>query len=316
MMDTFICLFLHKELFTYSMINENRLRNWVLPLAIGLGLLFHNYLYSFYFITPYLLFGMMFFTCSKISMSQIKLKPVHFWLLLVQIAGGCGLYLLIRGYNEAVAQGLMICVFTPVALASPVIGGLLGGNVALMTSYVLLSNAAAAVLAPLFFSLIGADTGHPLISSFVHIMQRTTFLLVVPILISWLMSRFTPKSHQVVKKMGLVSFYLWALCMMVLIGSTFHSVFSQTGSTRLNEIIMISGALFLCILQFYYGKRLGIRYGDMVAGRQLMGQKNTGIGIWLTISFLDPLASVAPAAYIIWQNVMNSIELWKDSKKR
>ncbi|HZK04196.1 MAG TPA: transporter [Bacteroidaceae bacterium] len=298
------------------MINENRLRTWVLPLAIGLGLFFHNQLFSYYFVTPYLLFGMMFFTCSKISVSNIKFKPIHFWLLMAQIVGGCTIYFMVRGYNEAVAQGLMMCVFTPVALASPVVGGLLGGNITLMTTYVLISNVIAAVLAPILFSIIGANSGYPIISSFIHIIQRTTFLLIVPMLISLLMRRFTPKTHKVVLKMGPASFYLWALCMMVLIGSTFHSLFSQTGSTKKHEIIMVLGALLLCILQFFFGKKLGIRYGDMVAGRQLMGQKNTGIGIWLTISFLDPLASVAPAAYIIWQNIMNSVEIWRGSSKR
>ena len=28
-------------------------------------------------------------------------------------------------------------------------------------------------------------------------------------------------------------------------------------------------------------------------------------------TWLDPLASVAPAAYVVWQNIVNSIQLWR-----
>ena len=95
------------------------------------GLLFHDFLSSYRFLVPYLLFGMMFFTCSKISVKDVKLHPMHGILLLFQILVGVAVYLVLRPINEELAQGLMICVFAPVATASPVVGGLLGANVTL-----------------------------------------------------------------------------------------------------------------------------------------------------------------------------------------
>lgn len=298
------------------MISEKKLRSYTLPVAIAAGLLFHDFLSSYRFLVPFLLFGMMFFTCSKISVKDVKLHPMHGILLLFQILVGVAVYLVLRPVNEELAQGLMICVFAPVATASPVVGGLLGANVTVMTTYVLISNVVVALLAPLFFSIIMPDSGVTFFTSFLHISKSTLMLLILPIVISLLIKKYTPKGFEVVKRLQPVSFYLWAVCMMVLIGSTIHTIMIQENSNYLLELIMIVGALLICIVQFSLGRKLGTKYGDMVAGRQMMGQKNTGIAIWLAMAYLTPMSTVAPTAYIIWQNLMNSYEIWKDSRKK
>lgn len=298
------------------MISEKKLRSYTLPVAIAAGLLFHDFLSSYRFLVPYLLFGMMFFTCSKISVKDVKLHPMHGILLLFQILVGVAVYLVLRPINEELAQGLMICVFAPVATASPVVGGLLGANVTVMTTYVLISNVVVALLAPLFFSIIMPDSGVTFFTSFLHISKSTLMLLILPIVISLLIKKYTPKGFEVVKRLQPVSFYLWAVCMMVLIGSTIHTIMIQENSNYLLELIMIVGALLICIVQFSLGRKLGTKYGDMIAGRQMMGQKNTGIAIWLAMAYLTPMSTVAPTAYIIWQNLMNSYEIWKDSRKK
>ena len=257
---------------------------------------------------------MMFFTCSGISVTQMRVKPIHILLLCFQVFAGAGIYFLLRGVNDTLAQGLMICIFTPVATASPVVGAILGANVTLMTVYVLLSNVTAAILAPVLFTYINPGSDIPFWVSFLHIMKKTLMLLVLPLLVSWFMERWTPRVHLKVRKVKSVSFYLWALCMMILIGSTIHSVVTDVNADTTLYLMMALGSLVLCLLLFSAGRLLGIHYGDLVAGRQMMGQKNTGIGVWMTISFLDPVASVAPAAYIVWQNLINSYEIAKGRK--
>ena len=75
------------------------------------------------------------------------------------------------------------------------------------------------------------------------------------------------------------------------------------------ELIMAAMAGALCIGQFAIGRWWGKRCGDKVAGGQSVGQKNTLLAILLAQSYLHPLSSVAPAAYIVWQNIINSIQL-------
>ena len=48
---------------------------------------------------------------------------------------------------------------------------------------------------------------------------------------------------------------------------------------------------------------------SQITAGQAFGQKNTTLAIWMAQAYLVPVASMAPAAYIIWQNLFNSIQL-------
>ena len=45
-----------------------------------------------------------------------------------------------------------------------------------------------------------------------------------------------------------------------------------------------------------------------------MGQKNTGVGIWLVLTYLNHIAAISPCAYVVWQNTLNSWQLWCKDK--
>ena len=44
-------------------------------------------------------------------------------------------------------------------------------------------------------------------------------------------------------------------------------------------------------------------------------RKNTVLAVWMAQSFLNPLSSIAPTAYIVWQNFVNSYQIWKKDRK-
>jgi BASS family bile acid:Na+ symporter len=73
------------------------------------------------------------------------------------------------------------------------------------------------------------------------------------------------------------------------------------------------------LIQFVLGKFVGGFYDSTVNAGQALGQKNTAFAIWITYTYLNPVASVGPGCYILWQNTVNSIQLWlkrKDSGTR
>ncbi len=74
-------------------------------------------------------------------------------------------------------------------------------------------------------------------------------------------------------------------------------------------------ALGACLIQFKVGRMLGRRYGDPAAGGQSLGQKNTVLAVWMAQSFLDPISSIAPTAYIMWQNFVNSYQIYKKDRE-
>ena len=85
----------------------------------------------------------------KISLTRIRIKPLHLFLILIQIIGGLGIYTALSFYDPLVAQGIFICVLAPTATSAAVITGMLGGNVASLATFSLLSNLCVAVLSPL-----------------------------------------------------------------------------------------------------------------------------------------------------------------------
>ena len=62
------------------------------------------------------------------------------------------------------------------------------------------------------------------------------------------------------------------------------------------------------------GRLIGKKYGDIVAGVQAIGQKNTILAILMAQTFLNPLYSIVPAMDIICQNLFNSYQIWQKNR--
>ncbi|MDE6099907.1 MAG: transporter, partial [Paramuribaculum sp.] len=69
-------------------------------------------------------------------------------------------------------------------------------------------------------------------------------------------------------------------------------------------------AAVACAFQFIAGRVIGHFAGDPVSGAQGLGQKNTVLAIWMALTYLNPLSSIAPAAYVAFQNTVNSVQLY------
>ncbi|MDD3280695.1 MAG: transporter, partial [Bacteroidales bacterium] len=154
-----------------------RYRSYVLPFAILLGLFLHSYISRIAFIVPYLIGMMLFFTYSSIQVSKMHIHRFDIWLILFQLLASIGVYLIIKPCNLTMAEGALVTILTPTATSAVVIAVLLGGNLTTMGVYTLLSNLAVAVVAPLYFSLIGTDMQIPFFESFGLIIAKIAPLL-------------------------------------------------------------------------------------------------------------------------------------------
>ena len=110
---------------------------------------------------------------------------------------------------------------------------------------------------------------------------------------------------------SMLSFGLWLLSLIIIMGKITCFVIEGGVENARIEIILAAVALVICLAQFGVGHWLGRKYGETVAGAQALGQKNTIFAIWLSQSFLNPLACIAPTAYIVWQNLVNSYQIYK-----
>ena len=182
---------------------------------------------------------MLFITYSKLRLREIKFNKLHYWLLCVQYIGSIAVYLLLRPLNETLAQATMICILAPTATSAPVVVGILGGNVASTTAFTLLSNLLLALLGPVYLTIIGgASTDIPFITSFIFILKKVVPILVFPFLLALFIQKFSPKIHSKIKSMQIVSFYVWAIALTIVLANVTNLVMTKDHDGYIIEIMI------------------------------------------------------------------------------
>ena len=101
-----------------------------------------------------------------------------------------------------------------------------------------------------------------------------------------------------------------------MVGNAVSFVMREPAEAAVLMSALCAVSLLACVIQFAVGRAIGRRYGDPVSGSQSLGQKNTVLAVWLALSYLHPLASVAPAAYIAWHNLFNSLQIYLHDRRR
>lgn len=284
----------------------------MLPIAMLLGILFHSVIDRIQFIAPYLIFAMLLITFCRLKPSEFRITRLTVSVVGLQLTFGVGLYFALAPLNSDVAQGAMICALCPTATAAPVITAMLGGSISALVAISLLSNLSVALIAPPFFAYIGGEAAQHVSfgAEFLAIAGRLIPMILGSLILALLMGRATPALHRSLANRQALSFYLWALLLVVVVGRTV-SFAMQEPPARVPEMIVLAlTAGAICACQFIIGRKVGRRYGDPVAGAQGLMQKNTGLAIWMAVSYLNPICSIAPAAYIAWQNTINSVQIY------
>jgi BASS family bile acid:Na+ symporter len=318
------------------------IKNWTLPLSILTGALAHPWLWQLGDTLPYLIFAMLLLAFSSLSPRSIRLRPAHGWLLLAQTGGATAVYFLLLPFNTTLAQGAMITVLAPTAATSAVVTSLLGGNMGFLTTYMLLSYLALALLAPPLFSLVAPGVASS--PSFLLVCLRVIPVVIFPLLLAWALRRFCPKLHRQLSTLHQLSFYIWAFSLIIVTAQTLHILLQppplaypipplsgmhplppciplgmhrsvETSLPHPTLLLLLASLSFLfCIGQFLLGRYIGRLSGDPISAGQGLGQKNTILAIWLAQTYLAPLSFVAPAAYVLWQTLINALQLHRHKK--
>jgi len=300
----------------YAMIRQ-RIKPFMLPIAMLGGVLFHDFMDKVEFLAPYLIFVMLLITFCKVRPSEFKVTKLSWSLLAVQLIGSLAVYFAILPFNPDIAQGAFICVFCPTATAAPVITGMLGGSVPRLATFSIISNVSVAITAPVIFTMMGSGAGTHINfgDAVLTISSRVIPLLIIPLALAFILLYTVPKVHKAIATRQSLSFYIWAVSLFIVVGRAVSFVMSEP-SDKIGVMIYIaiaSGAV--CCGQFLAGRRIGRRCGDKIAGAQGLGQKNTVLAIWMALTYLNPISSVGPAAYVAWQNTINSWQLYRKAKR-
>lgn len=305
------------------------LKDWTLPVSMGIGAvtyLVFNYVpqldgTAVFFapvmeaILPLFMFLVLFVTFCKVDFH--KMRPVwwHLWvsifnLLFVGIVMVLILGLRLQSDKLVLMEALLMCIISPCATAAAVVTQKLGGSLEQMTTFTFLSNFLTVLLVPVCFPMIEKGADISFMAAFTKIFYQVVILLVVPMGLAYVVKHYMKGLHARIIAIRDLSFYLWGCSLMIVTGTTVKNIIHAEASIVLLSAIALLG-LLLCIIQFAVGRFIGHYFGRAQEAGQALGQKNTAFAIWLGITYLNPLSSVGPGCYILWQNIINSFEIWQ-----
>ncbi len=312
------------------------LRDWSLPIVMLAGVVMYLLYANIPFfrgtghiasaivsvLQPLLIFSMLFVTFCKVRLKELKPSRWHLWLLAFQLLPFAVISLSITFFPtmpvtvKVLLEAAMMCLVCPTATAAAVITAKLGGNSASLISYTIQINIAVALVAPLFLAFSHPMEEMSLGASFLLILAKVFPLLLCPLLCAELLRLLLPRVHgYIVTKGRNWPFYLWLVALSLAIAMTTRAI----AHSSLPFVVMAgiaAVALVCCLLQFYVGRRIGRRYGEVVAGGQALGQKNTVFAIWFAYTFLTPVTAIAGGFYSLWHNLVNTLQLLKYRKSR
>ena len=206
-------------------------------------------------------------------------------------------------------EAVLACTVAPTAAAAPVVAAKLGGNISTITTYTLISSLASTVMIPLFFPFLEQTVAVSFADAFCIILQKVSLVLLLPLVLGWLLQRFAKGFCRKLSEFPNLGFYIWAFTLSIMTGITIKNIiYSEAGSQLL---LMIALCTFLLSwIQFGMGRLIGRLLGERVNSGQALFQKNTALSIWVSYMYLHPVASIGAGFYVLWQNIINSIELW------
>ena len=217
-------------------------------------------------------------------------------------------------WQKLLLESLLTCIIGPAATAAPVVTAKIGGNINTMTAFVVLSSFVSALTIPAVFPLIERSAGLDFWSAFLIILQKLAIVLILPLALGWFMQHYAKRICAWIVSIPDLSFHLWAAQLSVTSGVTVRNIVHCDAALSLLLMIAIL-SLMLCFLLFAIGRYIGRHLGEKVNCGQASFQKNTALSIWVAYTYLSPMASVGAGCYVLWQNIINSIELWQYRNK-
>ena len=310
------------------------LKDWTLPVAIAVGTI--SYLTFRYVpqldalsnmlspvfdvIFPLFVFLTLFITFCKVDFHQMLPHRWHTGILVAQlllVAVNMGIIFCLEGYTEQVLlwEAVLTCIIGPSASAAPVVVGKLGGNISTMTTYTLISSLASALMIPLVFPILEPEAGVSFLAAFLVILEKVAIVLLLPLVLGWLMQHYVKRLCSRIAAQPDLSFYCWAISLSITTGITVKNIVNSSASLALLLLIALY-TFVLCFVQFGIGRFVGRHLGEEINAGQALFQKNTALSIWVAYMYLNPVASIGAGCYVLWQNIINSLELWQYRKTK
>lgn len=310
------------------------LKDWTLPSAIVTGTvlylvfanvkalegaaLFFNPIFDTIF--PFFMGMILFTTFCKVDFHKMRPEPWHWIITALQVVMTAAMAAIIlimglEGNNLIIAESILTCVIAPGAAAAAVVTAKLGGNLESMTTYTFVSNFITALMVPTVFPLIDSSVDISFVEAFLAILYKVCLVLIVPMAGAYIVKHYMKRLHEWIVSIEDLSFYMWGISLSIVTGSTVKYI-AHAGTTVSFVLVIAAISFAMCLVQFALGRYVGRFYNQEIEAGQGLGQKNTAFAVWIAYTYLTPLCAVGPGCYILWQNAINSLEIWHHRKNK
>lgn len=265
----------------------------------------------------FLIAVMLFLQYIRISPKDLRFKRWHLRALAFQVSVFLALtaveILLPQGTWRVIVESALICFICPTASAAGIITDRLGGSLSENMAYVVIIYSVTTLLIPAAVPFIHPDADTSFWQRVFGMLGKLFPMLILPGILAWAVRYLFPRLHEAIFKISHWSFYVWGVSLtFAMMLATRALVQSHPDALLLGGIA--SASLLACAVQYIVGHAIGHssrESSESITAGQALGQKNTGLLIWLGYSFMTPVTSIAGGLYAIFQNLYNSWEIYR-----
>lgn len=212
----------------------------------------------------------------------------------------CFVLLFNPGLPVAIQGGLILAIISPTALSSPVVASFTGADSSRLVSHILIIHITAPLVygIHLYYSLNLSNFTIP----YFMIIIKVISMILLPLIAAFLFKKVL-KNH-IVPNPGLLKKLLFYLLVFTAVSSASEKLKNLESFLALRLFLIV----FLCAAILYLcGYIAGIREKKGITGALMFGHKNTGLSLWLAITYLPGESSAPLVLYIISHHIINGI---------
>jgi BASS family bile acid:Na+ symporter len=273
-------------------------------IAIVIGILFPQAGSYSFLIKPLLMF-ILFFPFLELKVTAFYKSTL--WIIIANIALAITAYLLLLPFNSDLAFVSFITAIAPTGISAPAVASFLALDVEYVTLSTILTNSVIALTLPFLIPLLThqANSLSPR-----EILLSVLGLFLIPLAIAQTLKLLKPQLLKSAGKFKILSFYAWSVVLFVAGAKASHFILYESTTSLLTIAAIATVSLVICAANFGLGFLIGGKHFAKEASQSL-GQKNTMLTVWVSLSFLQPVVALGPMFYILYHNLYNSYQLFK-----
>jgi len=266
--------------------------------------------HTFSFLIQYLLMAMLFLAFLDIEFKPGAFKKSVLWVAIANVAIAFISYLVLSRFDQTLALAAFITGIAPTAIAAPVIIGFIGREVEYVTTAVILTNVANAIIVPIVLPSLLGDNIH---ISLWEVLYPVMLVMFVPLGLSRIARYLPPKALQFVRKGKTASFPIWLVNLFIVSAKASDFLLKSDADSFATLVMIALTSLVICIANFGLGAMIG-GHSHWQEASQSLGQKNLTFVIWVALTFINPIVAMGPTFYILYHHIYNSWSIYQYEK--